>query len=489
MDKWKCSTCGWIYDPAQGDPDNHINPGTPFEDLPDDWVCPICGSSRELFEPEGWVRGAHFEQEKLILDDRAQQLLTLGLTMYKQRFENVFRVAQKLTSSLNIGEILELIRDEARATLPQLQEVCLLVIDPEARHYTRPLHCAVEKQRINCQLCKRGRGTVSSALSQASSAVCLLPGERGGYLPADGLARPSFSEIVFPICEGDKPLAVLDAIAKPKGPGISERDFLLLKDLVELAGNVIKNARNHWRMSQEKLTVDKILEHLRPFVPSTVQKIVDKDPSAPDLAKKDADVTVLFLDVAGYTRISETQSRDKVTFIIEKYFSSFLDIICAHGGDVNETAGDGLMVIFQGQPDKTALSTVKAALEIRSKTLEINEELQNRFQPVEVNMGINSGMASVGMNRFAGTSGTRMTFTASGPVTNLAARIASAATHGDILVGPETAQRAGEDVRLFDRGLMHFKNVSEPVHVFSLVRDAQSDESEDTGRGYEPVAS
>ena len=55
-------------------------------------------------------------------------------------------MAQKLTSSLNISEVLEMIRDEARATLPQLQEVCLLVMDPEAQYYTRPLHCAVEKR-------------------------------------------------------------------------------------------------------------------------------------------------------------------------------------------------------------------------------------------------------------------------------------------------------------------------------------------------------
>jgi class 3 adenylate cyclase/rubredoxin len=486
MASWKCSTCGWIYDPAQGDPANHIGPGTDFEDLPCDWGCPICGSGKELFEPVGLVQGARFDRDKLILDDRAQRLLSAGLTIYKERFENLFRVAQKLTSSLNIGEILERIRDEARTTLPHLQEVCILVIDPEAQHYTRPLHCSVEKQRINCQLCKRGRGTVNSALDQPSSAVCFLPDDRQPHVPADGLERARFTEIVFPIFEGDRPLAVLDAIAKPGSAGLTERDFVLLKDLVELASNVIKNARSHWRMSQEKLTVDKILQHLRPFVPSTVQMIVEKNPSAPDLDKKDVDVTVLFLDVAGYTRISETQSRDKVTFIIEKYFSAFLDIICGQEGDVNETAGDGLMVIFQGRPEENALSAVKAALAIRGKTSEINEELRNRFQPVEVNMGINSGMAAVGMNRFTGVSGTRMTFTATGPVTNLAARIASAAKSGDILVGPETARRVGEHIEMIDRGLMDFKNVSEPVHVFSLVRDPQYDGDKITGPGYQP---
>ncbi len=167
-----------------------------------------------------------------------------------------------------------------------------------------------------------------------------------------------------------------------------------------------------------------------------------------------------------------------MTFIIEKYFSSFLDVIYVHGGDINETAGDGLMVIFQGEPEKTALSAVQAALEIRDKTSEINEELKNRFQPVEINMGINSGLAAVGMSRFTGSSGTRMTFTASGPVTNLAARIASAAKHGDILVGPETASRVGGDIKLFRRGLMNFKNVSEPVQVFSVVRDRENKDLE-----------
>jgi rubredoxin len=47
---WKCTVCGYIYDPAVGDPDNDIAPGTPFEDLPQEWVCPECGAGKDLFE-------------------------------------------------------------------------------------------------------------------------------------------------------------------------------------------------------------------------------------------------------------------------------------------------------------------------------------------------------------------------------------------------------------------------------------------------------
>ena len=52
MDKYTCVPCGWEYDPAVGDPDNGIAPGTAFEDLPDDWTCPVCGVGKDLFEKE-----------------------------------------------------------------------------------------------------------------------------------------------------------------------------------------------------------------------------------------------------------------------------------------------------------------------------------------------------------------------------------------------------------------------------------------------------
>lgn len=56
--RWICEPCGFIYDPEEGDPDSGIEPGTPFEDIPDDWMCPICGadkaSFRELEPGEGF---------------------------------------------------------------------------------------------------------------------------------------------------------------------------------------------------------------------------------------------------------------------------------------------------------------------------------------------------------------------------------------------------------------------------------------------------
>ena len=53
VDKYECTVCGYIYDPAAGDPDSEIKPGTSFEELPDDWICPVCGAGKDQFEKLG----------------------------------------------------------------------------------------------------------------------------------------------------------------------------------------------------------------------------------------------------------------------------------------------------------------------------------------------------------------------------------------------------------------------------------------------------
>jgi class 3 adenylate cyclase len=263
-------------------------------------------------------------------------------------------------------------------------------------------------------------------------------------------------------------LAVLSIIAD-NGTRFGKRDITLLQDLSDVANNVIKNAKRHWAVSKEKMTADKILGHIEKFVPESVKRIVERNPDAPEFAKQETDVSVLFLDVAGYTRMSQLLDKVKVNFVIEKYFSSYLDDIYRFNGDINETAGDGLMVIFHdSDPVANALQAARTASVIEERTRDINKELEGRFDPVTINMGMNSGAVLLGMTRFIGSVGSRMTYTASGPVTNLAARIASSAENGQILIGPETARRLVGRFNLDDVGERTFKNVELPVRLFRL---------------------
>ena len=156
---------------------------------------------------------------------------------------------------------------------------------------------------------------------------------------------------------------------------------------------------------------------------------------------------------------------------MERYFSTFLDEIHAASGDINETAGDGFMAIFQ-DPDARAHSAKAAdtALALLAATEALNR--QNAEHPLAVHMGINSGTALVGSTRFEGLRGTRWTFTASGPVTNLAARLAGAAAPGQILVGPETVRRLGDRFTLERLGREGLKNIAEPIEVCRILSSA-----------------
>ncbi len=52
MDRYVCTICGYVYDPEQGDPDNDVDPGTKWDDVPDDWECPVCGAGKDDFEKD-----------------------------------------------------------------------------------------------------------------------------------------------------------------------------------------------------------------------------------------------------------------------------------------------------------------------------------------------------------------------------------------------------------------------------------------------------
>ena len=215
------------------------------------------------------------------------------------------------------------------------------------------------------------------------------------------------------------------------------------------------------------------LEHVKRgldrFVPDAVRRAIEKNPEAPALAKQAKDVTVLFLDIEGYTRLSEALPRATLNALVERYFSLFLASIRAEGGDINETAGDGLMIIFQaGKPGEHAVAAVRAALAIREQTRFANREAVAQSHQIAVNIGISSGECDVGATRLKGLAGERWTFTASGPVTNLAARLGGHANGGQILLASETTNRVRDHFQLHNLGAISLKNLSNPEETSEI---------------------
>jgi class 3 adenylate cyclase/HAMP domain-containing protein len=243
------------------------------------------------------------------------------------------------------------------------------------------------------------------------------------------------------------------------------------KDL-EAKNRVLDETLSHLKDSMKRVELlEQLKGELSKFVPESVKQLLEKNPDATELEKREKDVSVLFLDIAGYTRLSEQMDAKQLNRLVQDYFSSFLEIIHDHGGDVNETAGDGLMVIFQSERSEAehALNATRSAFAIHRRVDELNQEFAGVFQPVFLHMGINSGVALLGATKLSAAAGARWTFTATGPVTNLAARIAGQAEEGDILVSPVTAERIKSYFVLEDAGERALKNVAEPVRIYRVV--------------------
>lgn len=384
---------------------------------------------------------------------------------YKERFELHRRVARLLAPALEVNEILENLRKEARTAVAAAMEACVLLLDPDAHRYTRPLQCALHDRPVNCLSCKRNRRAVQKALRGRKGVVI---SKADPIVRQDGTVVENGPEAAIPIFVGDDILGVFSVVSRP-GTRFTKRDFYMIKDLSEIAGNAILSAKIRWEATQEKIKISQMLAHLSPFVPQSVRRIVENDPDQLRQDKEMKDVTVLFLDLEDYTRLTANRPEAEVNDLVEKIFSSFVDPIHRSGGDINETAGDGLMIIFKNDDAKTnAIHAVRAALDIEERSRDLMIGGTAALEPIHVNMGINSGTALVGLTRFKGSLSTRMTYTATGQVTNIAARLADLAKGGDILIGEETRRLIEGVWPSFDRGYVALKGMDEPRRVYSL---------------------
>jgi len=147
-----------------------------------------------------------------------------------------------------------------------------------------------------------------------------------------------------------------------------------------------------------------------------------------------------------------------------------MDAIHANNGDVNETAGDGLMVLFlEGDQTTNAMDAVRTASTIQEETARIGKEIFSLYKPLKINIGINSGSALVGAAKFESITGSRWTYTARGNLVNVAARIGALATGGQTLLSRPTADRVNDQIHLKNLGKFELKNVKDKVAVYELL--------------------
>jgi len=324
--------------------------------------------------------------------------------------------------------------------------------------------------------------------------------KRGLYGSMTAVKEMSHSEsflspitLTLPFILDDDTMALLGLGSKLAGDDYTQDDKELLYTLLNNLSVAVKNAKSfeeiqrlnkdleakntdleralkELRASIRKIELlESVKANLKKFLPTTLSQLIEKSPSGevPQLEERHA--SVLFLDIEGYTGLCERLGHTLVHQIIEKHFSVFVETIFANHGDVNETAGDALMVLFMNDDERAnALNAVKAALSIKESSVKIKDAFSILYRPLDINIGINSGSVLMGAAKFESITGSRWTYTARGSVVNVAARLGALATKGSIFLSRDTADLIADRLPLIPRGKFKLKNISEEVDVFEV---------------------
>ena len=211
-------------------------------------------------------------------------------------------------------------------------------------------------------------------------------------------------------------------------------------------------------------------DYVTKFAPTEVSKQIDANPQNPDLEARDCDVSIMFADLAGYSRLTELLENRQLTELVNHTFSRFVDEIHRFEGVLLEIRGDELFVLFGDEdPGSTFGRLRSAALAIRRAATQLNKESVGTHPPLIMNIGIHSGVASVGSDSIEASSGSRWHYGASGTVVNIAARLRELARDGSILMSAGAIAKVSNDFVVEDMGIHSLKNISSGVRIYRLV--------------------
>jgi len=183
-----------------------------------------------------------------------------------------------------------------------------------------------------------------------------------------------------------------------------------------------------------------------------------------DLAGEEVELSVLFMDVRGFTSLSERAEAREVVAALNDLYEDVVPVILRHGGHANKFIGDGLLAIF-GAPDRLPDHAERAV----AAALELSEVVNRREDGLRVGVGVNSGSVVAGTIGGGG----RVDFTVIGDTVNTAARVESATrkTGDDVLITEATLERlASRNGNWVERPPMPLKGKREHVRLFAPAR-------------------
>ncbi len=232
---------------------------------------------------------------------------------------------------------------------------------------------------------------------------------------------------------------------------------------------------DYYKASREKKTITNIFS--RYMSKELVNKVVNDGYENMKLGGTRKYITALFIDVRGFTTMSETLEPEEVMSIINEYLSMATECIFKYHGLLDKYTGDGLMALFNVPYDveNHELLAVKSALEIQEKSIKIQEALLEKYgKDVKIGIGINCGDAIIGNIG----SVRRMDYTAIGDTINTAARLESNAKGGQVLISEEVYKKIENQVIVNPIGELSLKGKANAINTYEVTNTVEGQKNE-----------
>jgi class 3 adenylate cyclase len=219
---------------------------------------------------------------------------------------------------------------------------------------------------------------------------------------------------------------------------------------------------------QEQVAETERLSRLKRFFSPNLAEMILAGGADDPLKSHRRELTVVFIDLRGFTAFAETAEPEEVMGVLREYHAEMGGIILAHEGTLERFAGDGMMVFFNDPVPvrDPALKAVKMACEMQARIADLAARWRKRGFDLGFGAGVAQGYATIGAIGFEG----RWDYGAIGTVTNLAARLCGEAKSGQTLVSQRVLAGVEEAVEAEALGELQLKGFLKPVPAFSVLR-------------------
>jgi class 3 adenylate cyclase len=259
-----------------------------------------------------------------------------------------------------------------------------------------------------------------------------------------------------------------DFLTKPiNQPELLARVRSLLR-IKELWDQVIDlNRTLEQRVNDQVTQLERMARLKRFFSPQLAELIVSGDAEDP-LRSHRREITVVFLDLRGFTAFAETAEPEEVMAVLREYHAEMGRLVLEHEGTLERFTGDGMMIFFNDPVPvpNPAERAIRMALAMRERVAGLAQGWRKRGFDLDFGIGIAQGYATIGAIGFEG----RWDYGAIGTVTNLAARLCGEAKPGQVLISRRMVGTVEELVEAEPVGELALKGFSRPVSAFNLVR-------------------